>query len=407
VPRSRVDRNGFFFFASYLALGLGGLIYEPLGYFLKDTVKLSPDESSTFIFWMTFPFLLKPLYAAASDFFPWRGYRRRPQVVAACLVALAAWLGMAFFDVRSYAFLLAGLAAANLGSAAADVIGNGVMVEQGKLRGKTGFYQAIELGTLYATIVVSNLAAGWLSKRVAIRGLFWVGAVLPAIVLAAVPLIEEPRVGPTFSKAVSGLEGLIRSRRFWALSAFIFLWSFTPFLGTAQFYYQSEALGFSPLRIGGLSGVEGVCGSLGALVYARMLGRDWKASQIAKACVFAGAPLTLLYVFYVGPVSSVVVTAMTAFGGVALRLSLMDLAAQHSPEFGEATGFAIFMAVFDLAASASNAVGGHLYGWLTRGMGELPGPLPPYGAVCVLAGIGVVTTLCCWPLLRWVAREEA
>lgn len=404
---SRVDRNSFFFFASYLSLGLGGLIYEPLGYFLKDTLKLSPVESSTFVFWMTFPFLLKPLYAAISDFFPWRGYRRRPQVVAACLVALAAWLGLAFFDIRSSVLLLAGLAVANLGGAAADVIGNGVMVEQGKLRRKTGVYQAIELGTLYATIVASNLAAGWLSARAPIRGLFCVGAILPVIVLAAVPLIEEPRVGPTFSRAASGLAGLIRSKRFWALSAFIFLWSFTPFLGTAQFYYQSEALGFSPMRIGGLSGLEGVCGSVGALFYAGMIGRDWKADQIAKACVFAGVPLTLLYIFYVGPVSSVVVTAVTAFGGVALRLSLMDLAAQHSPEYGEATGFAIYMAVFDLAASASNAVGGHLYGWLTRGLGGLPGPLPPYGAVCVLAGLGVVTTLCCWPLLRWVAREKA
>ena len=80
--------------------------------------------------------------------------------------------------------------------------------------------------------------------------------------------------------------------------------------------------------------------------------------------------------------------------GVIFRLAWMDLAARACPKGAEATAFAAFMAVFNIAAAASNGVGGALYESLSAAHS-------PYFAMVVLSGIGTACTFACWPLLRW------
>jgi len=191
------------------------------------------------------------------------------------------------------------------------------------------------------------------------------------------------------------------------LSLFIFLWSFSPFLGTAQFYYQSEVLRLGPVFIGALSTLAGFAGLLGAAFYGRTIGRIWGTQAMVRAAVLIGCPLSLLYLFYLGPVSVVLITAVLAFTGVAFRLAIMDLAAQSSPAYAEATAFAAYMSVFNIAAWASNTVGGRLYDLLRTQLAG--GSHPAYLAMAVLTLIGSLCTLSCWwilPRLKPEAQEN-
>jgi hypothetical protein len=84
--------------------------------------------------------------------------------------------------------------------------------------------------------------------------------------------------------------------------------------------------------------------------------------------------------------------------GVVFRLAWMDLAARACPKGAEATAFAAFMAVFNIAAAASNGVGGMLYERLAAGHGA-------YAAMVTLSLAGTACTFTCWPLLRFALPE--
>jgi hypothetical protein len=93
-------------------------------------------------------------------------------------------------------------------------------------------------------------------------------------------------------------------------------------------------------------------------------------------------------------------TALYGLTGVAFRLAWMDLAARACPKGAEATAFAAFMAMFNIAAAASNGIGGMLYERLTAGHGA-------YAAMVMLSLTGTICTFACWPLLRFAVPEKS
>jgi MFS family permease len=392
MPERRRDRIYAFFAVCYLAQGMTGIIYEPLSYLLKDSLGLDAARSAAFIWWMTLPMLLKPLFGLLSDLLPVGGRRRRPHMALSCLAWGGSLAALAAWRRPGYGALLALLIVVNIGLVLGDVVCDAVMVEQGQRDGKTGPYQAVQIGILYATIVVTGLGGGWLAGHATARQVFALSALFPLLALASVPFLREPAAPPSPRSGARALLACLSSKRFWAVSGLIFLWSFAPFLGTAQFYYESDALKLSPLTIGWLDTVGGLTGVLGAAAYGRLIGarglRWW-----LRAAVAGGALLSLSYLLFLGPWSCALAVALTGLIGVAFRLALMDLAARACPEGAEAAAFAAYMAVFNLAASTSNFAGG----WLWE---ALKTRVAPYGAVAALTLVGAACTAACWPLIE-------
>ena len=396
--RKKIDTIYLFFAINYLAQGMGGLVYEPISYLLKDRLKLSAGESAMFVFWMTLPFLIKPLFGILTDLFPIAGYRRKPHIMVVSAASAVSWFALAAQRHYSYLTLLVFLVTVNVGVVCSDVICDAVMVEQGRESHKTGLYQAVQIGTLYASLVVSGLGGGWLAAHASYRGIFALAALFPLMIFASAFWARERPAEMPQARALRGFTAFLGARRFWLLSLVIFLWSFSPFLGTAQFYYQSESLKLSPVFIGLLATLSGIAGVLGAAFYGRVVVRRWSTGQLVYAAVVVGGPLSLLYLLYLGPLSAALVTAVLGFAGVAFRLALMDLAAQSCPPYAEATAFAAYMAVFNLAASASNTVGGKLYD-LLRGV------LGAYPALVLLSLLGSLCTMSCWFFLPFLMER--
>lgn len=390
-----MDRAYAFFALNYLAQGLAGLAYEPVSYLLKDGLRLGPAESAAFVSWMTLPLALKPLFGLLTDLLPWKGRRRAPHLAASALATSACWLLLAGLGTPGYGAALALLLLVNCGTVLCDVVCDGVMVERGRAAGKTGAYQAAQIGVLYLALVVTGLGGGWLAAHASYRTAFLLAAALPALIASSALLLEDAAAGSAGETAAAGLSALRslaadpRARR---LAAGIFLFSFTPFLGTAQFYYQAEHLGLSPVFIGGLSTLGGLAGMAGAGLFGRLSTRRWDSLALARLSVSLGAPLSLLYAFYADARALMALTVLFGLSGVVFRLAWMDLAARRCPPGAEATAYALFMAVFNLSALASNAAGGALYAALSRGRG-------PYAAMLALSLIGTAATLACWPVL--------
>lgn len=400
---ARERRLYTFFAVNYFAQGMAGLAYEPVSYLLKDSLGLGPAQAAAFVTWMTIPLTIKPLFGLLTDLLPWSGRRRAPHLAAVSLMTCALWLLLAAPKTHRYASTLALLVLINVGFVLSDIVCDAVMVERGKERGLTGPYQAVQIGTLYATLVLTGLGGGWLAAHAPYRLAFLLAAAFPLLTAASALWIEESGVGDiaeTAARGWSGLKSLAADRRAWGAAAGIFLWSFCPFLGTAQFYYQSEALKLSPVFIGGLSTVGGLAGVAGAALFGRLSAREGGTPRLARASILVGAPLSLLYLFYVGPGSILALTVLFALTGVVFRLAWMDLAARLSPAGAEATGFAAFMAVFNIAAAASNWAGGALYERLAASHGA-------YAAMAALSLVGTIGTAAAWPALRAALRHDA
>ncbi len=393
------DRIYLFFAINYFAQGMGGLAYEPVSYYLKDSLGLGPAQAAAFVAWMTLPLTIKPLFGLLTDFLPWAGKRRGPHLVAVSLLTSLAWLLLAGLESPRYGSALLLLILVNVGFVLSDVVCDGVMVERGKERGLTGTYQAVQIGVLYATLVVTGLGGGWLAQHAPYRLIFVLAAVFPLLTALSALWVDEAGVGDLKETAARGgkaLAGMLRDPRAWAVALGIFLWSFCPFLGTAQFYYQSEALKLSPLFIGGLATAGGLAGMAGAAVFARLSGGG--TERIARASIWLGAPLSLFYLWYRGPLSIMILTLLFSLSGVVFRLAWMDLAAKSCPEGAEATVFAAYMAVFNIAASASNTLGGALYERLSAAHGAYP-------AMLLLSLVGSAGTLAAWPCLRYALKR--
>ena len=318
-------------------------------------------------------------------------------MIAVSLIASVGWGLLAFLKDYRYGPSLAVLILINVGFVLSDIVCDGVMVERGKENGKTGPYQAVQIGTLYATLILTGFGGGWLAAHASYRAIFLLAALFPLLAAASAAWIDEPAVGGVSETAVrgwGGLKTLARDPRAWAIAAAIFLWNFCPFLGTAQFYYQSVALKLSPVFIGGLSTVGGFAGVAGAALFGKLSSKPGGTERLARWSVGVGGALTLLYVFYVGAWSTMLLTVLFSLTGVAFRLAWMDLAARACPAGAEATAFAAFMSVFNIAAAASNGVGGALYERLAAGHGA-------YAAMVILSMAGTACTFACWPLLRF------
>ena len=397
----REKRLYVFFAVSYFAQGMAGLAYEPVAYLMKDVLHLGPAQAAAFVGWMTLPLTIKPVFGLLTDFLPWAGRRRAPHMMGVSLLIALGWALLASTKEYRYWPTLALLALVNVGFVLSDIVCDGVMVERGQSEAKTGPYQAIQIGTLYATLILTGLGGGWLAAHASYKTIFLLAALLPLLPALAAIWIEEPRVGSiseASARGWSGLRLLAKNPQAWAIGAAIILVDFCPVLGTAQFFYQSTVLKFSPEFIGALSTAGGLAGVAGAALFGRWSAAPGGTEKIARLSVSVGGALSLLYVFYSGPWSTMILTAVFALTGVIFRLAWMDLAARSCPPGAEATSFAAFMAVFNIAAAGSNYVGGALYEKISIVSG-------PYVALVLLALLGTACTFACWPLLRWAAPK--
>jgi hypothetical protein len=249
------ERLYLFFSATYFAQGMVGIAYLPISYLLKDDLRLSATQSAGFIAWMTLPLLLKPLFGLLTDAVPLGGRRRVPYLLMASAATSAGWAVLAALKVRAYWSALILLTAVNAGMAFSDVLCDGIMVEQGKRSSRTGAFQAVQIGTLYATLLATGLGGGWLAEHAPYRIIFALTAAFPLLIFLATLVVPEETVSPAQEQSRrmwSEMGRFLLSRPFWAACLFIFLFNFSPNQGTAFFYYQADTLRFSKVLIGTL-----------------------------------------------------------------------------------------------------------------------------------------------------------
>ena len=94
---------------------------------------------STFIFLLSLPWTVKPLYGLISDFVPLAGYRAKSYLVLGSIISAAALFALAAQPLSIDRFqLLLWLLPPAISVAFADVVINALLIERGQPQGWTG-----------------------------------------------------------------------------------------------------------------------------------------------------------------------------------------------------------------------------------------------------------------------------
>jgi len=357
--------------------GLGALPALAINFLLKDKAGLTPEQMAYFQAVTLIAWVVKPLWGMISDLFPIFGSRRKSYLILTSLFAAIAWLILAFVSDPSAAkLLLLLMTLIYTAYAFQDVVTDGLMVETGQPLNMTGQFQSIQWAAVYIAMIVTSLAGGWVAELaqkgvLSYRSIFAMTAVFPVLTAVIVFFLvhESSRTHPERAAGL-GLRDIFRHRGIWILSAFLFLWNFSPSFGAPFFYYTVDVLKFSPSFLGILQAVTSAGALLGSVLYGLAFAR-FPIRTFLWVAVLVGIISTLSYFIYFVPwlivhlsVLKGLALGMSFFLGTAsavIFLALLNLAAQTSPQYAGGTVFALLMSFYNLGQMGSSALGGFLF----------------------------------------------
>jgi MFS family permease len=297
-------RLALIFGVVYFAQGMWSLPAQPIAFTLKERFGLSAAQTATFFALTVIPWLVKPVYGLVSDFVPLFGRRRKSYLLLTSGLAATAGFGLSLVDHYSYGKLAFLFTLMGLGLAFTDVMVDALMVEHGRPLGLTGAFQSVQWASIYAASILVGVAGGYLTGHAPLQVAFALAAVFPLVSFTvALWAVREPPTatrGPQFLQTWLAIKSGFRSRHLWIIVGFIFFWTFSPSIGTALFYYQTDVLKFSQQFIGALSSIASTSAIAGALLYGAF-SKNFPFRWVLNSAIGAGVVSTLGYLGYVGP----------------------------------------------------------------------------------------------------------
>ena len=164
-----------FFALVYVVEGVGqvgGLIAQPLSFYLKEVHGWTALQVTAYLTIFNFPWIIKPVYGALSDFVPLFGYRRKTYLLAANIAAAAAFLWVTQLTAPSQ--LVWALQLTAYAMAISSTVCGAVLVENGQRLGESGRFVNqqwlwFNIAAMVASIVGGQLAAAPVAERGAAR----------------------------------------------------------------------------------------------------------------------------------------------------------------------------------------------------------------------------------------------
>jgi MFS family permease len=367
--RKAVRRLLLFFALVYVVEGLGqigGLISQPLTYYLKQAQGWTPVQVTAFITVFNLPWIIKPLYGLISDFVPLFGYRRKSYLLIVNLAAVGGFIWVTQLTVPSD--LLLALMITAYAMAISSTLCGAVLVENGQRLHESGRFVNqqwlwFNIAATAAAIVGGQLVQH-LSPGDALHSAAAIVAVAPfAVIFGTLFLISEQKVAVNIGGMKSTLEGLrasFRRRELWLIAAFMFLYYFSPGLSTPLYYTMTDSLKFSQAYIGILSSISAAGWVVGALLYHRLFDR-LTLKRLLNVSIALGTLTTAAFVFLSGEASAAIIYFCAGFSAMLATVATVTLVADYCPPRAEGFTFAVMMSIINLATSLADNVGSFLY----------------------------------------------
>jgi MFS family permease len=365
----QISRLMLFFGLVYVVEGIGqtgGLIAQPLSFFLKQTYGWSPVQVTAYLTVLNLPWIIKPVYGIVSDFLPIFGYRRKSYLVLANLAAAGAYWWVTQTTTPSeiiFALLLTAY-----GMAISSTICGAILVENGQKFGASDAFVNQQWLWFNIAAMASAFIGGQLVQRMtpegALHGAAAIIAVAPlAVVFAGWFLIREPvtRINlPEMKRTFLSLWAALSLRELWLIASFLFVYYLNPGLGTPLYYHMTDELKFSQEYIGILGSISSAGWIVGALVYRRYL-KGITAKALLNLSIALGIAATLAFLLLRSEVLAAAINFFNGFASVIAFVATLSLAADYCPQRSEGFAFATLMSVTNFTAALSENMGSFFY----------------------------------------------
>jgi predicted MFS family arabinose efflux permease len=339
--------------------GIGQL---PLQFLLKQQLHFPALRMAQFFTITGMAWYLKPLAGMLTDYLPVFGSRRYAYMLGAAAGIAAFWM-LAGFGGHTPLWLLITICLLSTMVAICQSTVSALVVEGGRMFAATGRLSTVRRVAEH----VAGVLVGPIGGMLALRWFGYCGAVCAAIALVLLflvvryPVVEDPAPPrKTWAELREGLVVLLRCRPMWGASLLFFLLSFSPGFQTPLFYYQTNALGFTPGFIGALTLLGALCSIVGAASYA-WLCRKAGLRRLIAVSVVLDAAFHLMYVFYNSPLTAVVISSAAGLIRGFVWMPVLDLLVRSVPRGHEAVGAALEWTPANVAVAVSDLGGSWLY----------------------------------------------
>ncbi|AKH39117.1 MULTISPECIES: MFS transporter [Nitrosomonas] len=365
-----VNHLVFLFGIVYFAQGIaqsGGLISLPLNYYLKEVMQFNELGATHYLAVLAIPWVIKPVYGLVSDFISLFGYRRKSWLLVLNLFTCIGYFWLA--EIADNDQLIMALLLTAIGTAAADVIIDALMVENGRKFNMTAQFQAVQWFWLCVAQIVTSILGGWLAEMAdpgtGLRTAAIITMAAPAIIaILSWLIVKEEKTSmdvASLKATVAGLRETFRSRLLWTTILFLVLWNFSPGFGIPIYYFMTDTLNFSQSFIGHLGAISSVGSILGAWLYGKYLSNRSIDFQLVFS-ILTSAFSTFSYLGALTPTSysSLLFITLSFFFGITSMIALLailTLAARACPEKAEGFTFAVLMSIINGCAQLSAMTG--------------------------------------------------
>ena len=358
-----------FFALVYVVEGVGqvgGLIAQPLSYYLKQAQGWTPLQVTAYLAIFNFPWIIKPVYGAFSDFVPLFGYRRKSYLIAANIAAILGFVLVTQLEAPST--LVWALQLTAYAMAISSTVCGAVLVEQGQRLGQSGkfvnqqwlwFNFAAMLASILGGQLVQHFAPG-----TALHAAAAIVAVAPvAVLIGSIFFVPERKAQldvAALRGTFGGLAAAFKKRELWVIAIFLFFYYFSPGLSTPLYYVMTDDLKFSQAYIGALGSIASAGWVIGALSYRRLFG-GLSSKRLLQLSIALGTATTAAYLLLYNEASAAILSFSSGFSAMLATVATVTLAADYCPRRSEGFSFAVMMSIINLATATADIVGSFLF----------------------------------------------
>jgi MFS family permease len=358
-----------FFALVYVVEGVGqvsGLIAQPLSYYLKEVQGWTPLQVTAYLAIFNLPWIIKPIYGAFSDFLPLFGYRRKTYLLAANIVAVGGFLWVT--QLTEPGQLVWALQLTAYAMAISSTVCGAVLVENGQRLKESGRFVNQQWLWFNLAAMIASILGGQLVQHLAPASALHAAAAIvaaaPLVVLfGTIVLIPEKKTHIDVSALRATLASLVaafKTRELWIVGVFLFLYDFSPGLGTPLYYTMTDSLKFSQGYIGILGSIASAGWVVGALLYRRLF--DAMTSKgLLQLSIGLGVVTTAAYLLLFNEVTAAIISFCSGFSAMLATVATVTLAADYCPQRSEGFSFAVMMSVINLATASADIVGSFLF----------------------------------------------
>jgi MFS family permease len=367
--RERVRKLMIYFGAVYVVEGMcqhGGIIAQPLSYYLKEVHGYSALQLSGFLAVFSLPWVIKPIYGLVSDFVPLFGYRRKTYLILVNALATLAYLVATQTGVPGQ--LLLALLVTAYAMAISSTLCGALLVENGQRFGNSGAFVNqqwlwFNIAAIGAALIGGQLVQH-LSPTSALHAAASIAAAAPLVVVFGTWfLVSEERTSANLSemkKAFDGLRSAFAGPRLWIVGLFLFLYYFSPGFATPLYYHMTDTLKFSQAYIGMLGAINSIGSVVGALLYRRYL-KELTSKQLLQLSIALGTVTTAAYIVLLDETTAAILNFCAGISGMIALVATLTLAADYCPKRAEGFSYAALLSLTNLASTVADPVGSFLY----------------------------------------------